>query len=56
MTGPALVVQGLRKSYALPGGGRTTAVADVSFSVPAGGSLGIVGESGSGKTTVARIL
>ncbi|BBJ39869.1 hypothetical protein SSPO_025870 [Streptomyces antimycoticus] len=56
MTEPALVVQGLRKSYALPGGGRTTAVNDVSFSVPAGGSLGIVGESGSGKTTVARIL
>ncbi|GAA3357162.1 hypothetical protein GCM10017744_026700 [Streptomyces antimycoticus] len=56
MTEPALVVQGLRKSYALPGGGRTTAVDDVSFSVPAGGSLGIVGESGSGKTTVARIL
>ncbi|MFE1930801.1 ABC transporter ATP-binding protein [Streptomyces sp. NPDC059474] len=56
MTEPALVVLGLRKSYALPGGGRTTAVDDVSFSVPAGGSLGIVGESGSGKTTVARIL
>ncbi|MEE4593492.1 ATP-binding cassette domain-containing protein [Streptomyces sp. DSM 41524] len=56
MTEPALVVEGLRKTYALPGGGRTTAVDDVSFSVPAGGSLGIVGESGSGKTTVARIL
>ncbi|CDR05419.1 ABC transporter ATP-binding protein [Streptomyces iranensis] len=56
MTEPALVVEGLRKDYALPGGGRTTAVDDVSFSVPAGGSLGIVGESGSGKTTVARIL
>ncbi|MEV8061080.1 ATP-binding cassette domain-containing protein [Streptomyces antimycoticus] len=56
MTEPALVVQGLRKSYALSGGGRTAAVDDVSFSVPAGGSLGIVGESGSGKTTVARIL
>ncbi|WP_037604582.1 ABC transporter ATP-binding protein [Streptacidiphilus rugosus] len=32
------------------------AVADVSFTVPAGGSLGIVGESGSGKTTIARML
>ncbi|MDH6115207.1 oligopeptide transport system ATP-binding protein [Kitasatospora sp. MAP12-15] len=32
------------------------AVADVSFDIPAGGSLGIVGESGSGKTTIARML
>ncbi|MFJ3924537.1 ABC transporter ATP-binding protein [Streptomyces sp. NPDC090022] len=29
---------------------------EVSFTVPAGGSLGIVGGSGSGKTTTARIL
>jgi peptide/nickel transport system ATP-binding protein len=53
---PALVVRGLCKSYPLPGGGRTAAVDDVSFSVAAGGSLGVVGESGSGKTTVARML
>ncbi|MFD7500866.1 ABC transporter ATP-binding protein [Streptomyces sp. NPDC059850] len=56
MTDPALVVQGLCKTYTLPDGGRTTAVDTVSFTVPAGGSLGIVGESGSGKTTVARML
>ncbi|WP_328773564.1 ABC transporter ATP-binding protein [Streptomyces sp. NBC_00286] len=53
---PALVVRGLCKSYPLPGGGRTAAVDDVSFSVAAGCSLGVVGESGSGKTTVARML
>ncbi|CAL9277757.1 Oligopeptide transport ATP-binding protein OppF [Streptomyces sp. SudanB5_2050] len=51
-----LVVDRLRKTYPLPGRGRLTAADDVSFSVPAGGSLGIVGESGSGKTTVARML
>ncbi|MBQ0912753.1 ABC transporter ATP-binding protein [Streptomyces sp. RM99] len=51
-----LVVDRLRKTYPLPGRGRLTAADDVSFSVPAGGSLGIVGESGSGKTTVVRML
>ncbi|MFD4897355.1 ABC transporter ATP-binding protein [Streptomyces sp. NPDC058411] len=53
---PLLAVDGLRKTYALPGGGRHTAADGVTFTVPAGGSLGIVGESGSGKTTVARML
>lgn len=53
---PLLTVDGLTKTYRLPGGGRLTAAADVSFTVPRGGSLGIVGESGSGKSTVARML
>ncbi|MFF8616474.1 ABC transporter ATP-binding protein [Streptomyces sp. NPDC015350] len=53
---PLLAVDGLRKTYGLPGGDRLTAADDITFTVPAGGSLGIVGESGSGKTTVARML
>ncbi|WP_328920420.1 ATP-binding cassette domain-containing protein [Streptomyces sp. NBC_00208] len=53
---PLLAVDGLRKRYGLPGGGSLTAADDITFTVPAGGSLGIVGESGSGKTTVARML
>ncbi|MDR6863179.1 ATP-binding cassette domain-containing protein [Phycicoccus sp. 3266] len=32
------------------------AVDDVSFSIPAGGSLAVVGESGSGKSTIAKAL
>lgn len=46
-----LQVEGLGKTY-----GATVAARDISFSVDAGGSLGVVGESGSGKTTVARML
>ena len=54
-----VVVTGLRKVYPVTDEGRRrefVAVDDVSFSVPAGGSLAIVGESGSGKTTVAKML
>jgi oligopeptide transport system ATP-binding protein len=56
-----LQVNGLTKVYVARGGwgGRTaatTAVNDVSFSLPIGGALGIVGESGSGKTTLSKIL
>jgi ABC-type glutathione transport system ATPase component len=48
---PILQVDKLRKQF-----GDFTAVDDVSFSIPEGGSLAIVGESGSGKTTIARMI
>jgi ABC-type glutathione transport system ATPase component len=51
MSEPILTASGLTKVF-----GDHTAVDDVSFSLPEGGSLAIVGESGSGKTTVARML
>jgi ABC-type glutathione transport system ATPase component len=51
MSEPILTATGLTKIF-----GDHTAVDDVSFVLPEGGSLAIVGESGSGKTTVARML
>src|SRR5438094_4420423 len=51
MAESVLEVNALRKEF-----GPLTAVDDVSFSLPEGGSLAIVGESGSGKTTVARMV
>ncbi|SNQ48000.1 conserved hypothetical protein [Frankia canadensis] len=52
---PLLVAEGLRLVY--PGRGpRTAAVDDVSFTIPAGTTMGLVGESGSGKSSIARLV
>ena len=59
---PLLEAQALGKRYVLPRQSlfeappSVQALDDVSFTLPAGRSLGIVGESGSGKSTVARCI
>jgi peptide/nickel transport system ATP-binding protein len=53
---PLLLVSGLTKTYRRARSQKTTALADVSFDVREGESLGVVGESGSGKTTIARCI
>ncbi len=56
---PILEVRSLSKTFVSGHGSRRDAFAavdDVSFAVPAHGSVALVGESGSGKTTTARIV
>src|SRR5436305_7767477 len=57
----AIEVANLRREFRVRAGmmaadKRVIAVDDVTFSVPAGGVLGIVGESGCGKSTLARLI
>ena len=35
---------------------QTTVINDISFTIPAGKSVGIVGQTGSGKSTIMRLL
>jgi len=51
MSAPAIDVRNL-----VVGNGHVTAVRDVSFTIPAGGRMGLVGESGSGKSMTALAL
>jgi oligopeptide transport system ATP-binding protein len=51
-----LSVQGLNKTFRLPGGLPLHAVVDVDLQLERGSALGVVGESGSGKSTLARMI
>lgn len=53
---PAAVRGALRVSHLSFAHGKRTVVDDVSFEVPAGGSLALVGRTGSGKSTIAMLL
>lgn len=52
---PVISITGLKKHYPV-GGGRFTALNDISLSFSAGEFAGLVGPSGSGKTTLLNII
>jgi NitT/TauT family transport system ATP-binding protein len=53
---PAVSIRGLGLSFAAPGAGRRTILANIDLDVREGEFLCIVGASGSGKTSLLRIL
>ena len=53
--GPAIEIEGLRKSYRRRGG-KTVAIDGLDLTVPEGGVFGFLGPNGSGKTTTIRCL
>ncbi|HNX31266.1 MAG TPA: ABC transporter ATP-binding protein [Holophaga sp.] len=55
-TTPLVEAADLKLHFRLGGGATLKAVDGVSFSIPAGKTLGLVGESGCGKTTTGRAL
>ena len=57
-TRPSLGIhlEGLSKTYALPGGERLEAVRNVSLQVKAGEVFGLIGTSGAGKSTLLRLI
>ncbi|WP_019016081.1 ABC transporter ATP-binding protein [Elioraea tepidiphila] len=61
MSAPAIELRDLTRHFRVKTGlfgeaRHVVAVDGVSFSVPAGGVLGVVGESGCGKSTLARVI
>lgn len=49
-------IEGIRRDFAAPGGGKTTVFEDIWFSVAKGEFVCMIGHSGCGKTTVLNIL
>jgi D-methionine transport system ATP-binding protein len=53
---PLIRLEGVRKHFRLPDGGRFEAVKDVSLQVQRGDAFGLIGPSGAGKSTLLRLV
>ena len=56
MSGPLLLIRGLKKSFATPAGGSQLIVDVADFSLAAQTQIALAGESGSGKTTFLNLI
>jgi len=56
MSTSQILLDGVAKRFALPGGAHFDAVRDVTLDIPRGGAFGIIGMSGAGKSTLLRLV
>ena len=56
MSGPALILEDVRKEFRAPDGGKLVVLDGLSESFPAGTATAIIGPSGSGKSTLLNII
>jgi len=53
---PLIRLDGVRKSFAAPDGGRFDALQSLSLDIGAGEAFGLIGKSGAGKSTLLRLI
>jgi putative ABC transport system ATP-binding protein len=56
VTAPLVSMEGISKTFVMPGGARVEALREVSFAIEPGDFMAIVGPSGSGKSTLMGIV
>jgi NitT/TauT family transport system ATP-binding protein len=55
-SGPVLRINGVERTFALPGGGTTVALSGIELDVRPGEFISLIGPSGCGKSTLLRVI